>query len=57
MATDGFWEFKGWIRVPGTAEDKAAAERAAETFAEEASAGENGSISIEDSEPIFEGDE
>lgn len=56
MAMDGFWEFHAAIRVFGTAEDAAAARKTAETFAEEASKGDV-TVSIEDSEPTFEGDE
>lgn len=58
MARDGFWEFKAWVRVPGTAEDKKAALAAAEQFASEVSTEVTGnSVSIEDIEPTFEGED
>lgn len=55
MATEGFWEFKAWVRVPGTPEGKDAALKAAEKFASEVSSEVTGnSLSIEDNEPTFE---
>jgi hypothetical protein len=48
FAPSGTWEFKAWIRVPGTANGEAAARERAEDLVSDFG-------SIEDNEPTFDG--